>query len=105
MMPSDVSAQEEAVIEMLQKTDPCSMDDIVMQLPNLSWAEVFVTVDRLSRDGRVLLRQLGYSTYQIVLPSQLASPPPYTISLARRWRSHDSFSRVILSRPVNHRQV
>lgn len=75
MLHTNMSAQDEAVIEMLQKTDPCSMDDIVMQLPNLSWAEVFVTVDRLSRDGRVLLRQLGYSTYQIVLPSQLASPP------------------------------
>jgi hypothetical protein len=72
MLPTNASAQEEAVIEMLQRTGPCSMDDIIMQLPNLSWAEVFVTVDRLSRDGRVLLRQLGYSTYQIGLPSQFA---------------------------------
>jgi hypothetical protein len=31
---------------------------------------VFGAVDRMSRDGRVLLRQLGYSTYQIALHSQ-----------------------------------
>jgi hypothetical protein len=34
MMHTNMSAQEEAVIEMLQRTGPCSMDDIVMQLPN-----------------------------------------------------------------------
>jgi hypothetical protein len=72
MMPTNASAQEEAVVEMLQRTGPCSMDDIVMQLPNLSWAEMFVTVDQLSSEGRVLIHRLGYSTYQIGLPSQFA---------------------------------
>jgi hypothetical protein len=70
---TNVSAQEEAVIALLQRIGPCSMDDIIIQLPNLSWAEVFVAVSRLSREGRVLLRrQLGYSTYQIAPPSQVA---------------------------------
>jgi hypothetical protein len=69
MMHTNVSAQEEAVIEMLQRTGPCSMDDIVMQLPDLSWREIFVAINRLSRDGRVVLREVGYSTYQIGLPS------------------------------------
>jgi hypothetical protein len=32
MMHTKASAQEEAVIEMLQRTGPCSMDHIVMQL-------------------------------------------------------------------------
>ena len=72
MMHTNVSAQEEAVIEMLQRTGPCSMDDIVMQLPHLSWREAFVAINRLSRDGRVVLRQVGYSTYQIALPTQFA---------------------------------
>jgi hypothetical protein len=72
MMPTTASAQEEAVVEMLQRTGPCSMDDIVMQLPKLSWAEMFVTVDQLSSEGRVLIRRLGYSTYQIGLPSHFA---------------------------------
>jgi hypothetical protein len=72
-MHTNVFAQEEAVIELLQRIGPCSMDDIIIQLPNLRWAEVFVAVGRLSREGRVLLRrQLGYSTYQIAPPSQVA---------------------------------
>jgi hypothetical protein len=74
MKPLYATAEEEAVIETLQRTGPCCLDDIVTSLPNLSWGEVFVAVDQMSRDGRVLLRQVGYSTYQITLPSQLASP-------------------------------
>ena len=58
---------EEAIIEKLQGSGPCCLDDVVAYLPNFSWGEVFVAVGRMSRDGRVLLHQLGYSTYQIAL--------------------------------------
>jgi hypothetical protein len=80
MMLSDVSAQEEVVIETLRKSGPCSFDDLIRYLPNLSWGEVFVAVDQMSRDGRLLIRRrlllrpLGSSSYQITLPSQLTSP-------------------------------
>jgi hypothetical protein len=63
---------EEAIIEKLRRNGPCCLDDVVSYLPNLSWGEVFLAVDRMSRDGRLLLRQLGYSTYQITLRSQFA---------------------------------
>ena len=65
---------EERVLEMLERTGSCCLDDLATYLPPLSRGEVFIAVDRISRDGRVLLRQVGYSTYQITLPSQLASP-------------------------------
>src|SRR4029077_16009065 len=60
---------EEAIIEKL-RSGPCCFDDVVTGLPNFSWGEVFVAVDCMSRDGRVFLRQLGYSTYQISLGSR-----------------------------------
>ncbi len=62
---------EEAIIETLRSGGPCCLDDVVMRLPNHSWGEIFLAVDRMSRDGRVLLRQLGYSTYQIALSSSV----------------------------------
>ena len=66
---------EEAIIEKLQSGGPCCLDDLATHLsPRYSWGEVFIAVDRMSRDGGVLLRQLGYSTYQITLRSQGASP-------------------------------
>ncbi len=61
---------EEAVVETLQSSGPCCLDDVVTYLPNYSWGEVFLAVDRMSRDGRVSLLQLGCSTYQITLRAQ-----------------------------------
>ena len=61
---------EAAIIELLRSSGPCCLDDVVTYLPNFSWGEVFLAVDRMSRDGRVSLLQLGYSTYQITLRAQ-----------------------------------
>ena len=61
---------EEAVVETLQRSGPCCLDDVVTYLPNFSWGQVFLAVDRMSRDGRVSLLQLGCSTYQITLRAQ-----------------------------------
>jgi hypothetical protein len=71
MMPIDESA-EKVVIEVLERTGPCLLDDLVMQLPNFSWSDVIFAVDRMSRDGRLLLRSLARSTYYVALPSQHA---------------------------------
>jgi len=60
---------EEAILDKL-RSGPCCFDEVVRGLQNFSWAEVFVAVDCMSRDGRVFLRQLGYSTYQISLGSR-----------------------------------
>jgi len=64
---------EEAIIEKL-RSGPCCFDDVVTELSNFSWGEVFVAVDCMSRDGRVFLRQLGHSTYQLSLGSQFSYP-------------------------------
>ena len=68
MIHIDASA-EDAVIDILQKTGPCCMDDLVTYLPNHSWSEIFVAVDRMSRDGRLVLRRISRSGYQVSLPS------------------------------------
>jgi hypothetical protein len=60
---------EEAIVEKLRHDGPCYFDDVVAGFPNFSWGQIFVAVDCMSRDGRVFLRQLGYSTYQVSLGS------------------------------------
>lgn len=62
---------EEAIIEKL-RSGPCCFDDIVTDLPNFRWVEIFVAVDCMSRDGRVSLLQIGYSMYQVSLGSRFA---------------------------------
>ena len=60
---------EEAILDKL-RSGPTSFDEVVTGLPNFSWGEVFVAVDCMSRDGRVFLRQHGFSTYEISLGSR-----------------------------------
>jgi hypothetical protein len=61
---------EDAIVKWLQQSGPCSLDDVVTHLSSFSSGEIFIAVDRMSRDGRVLLHQRGYSTYQLALGSQ-----------------------------------
>jgi hypothetical protein len=60
---------EEMILEKL-RYGPCSLDDVVTYLSIFDTEEIFVAIDRMSRDGRVLLRQNGYSAYQLSLGSQ-----------------------------------
>ena len=60
---------EEVILEKL-RNGPCSLDDVVNYLSIFTTGEIFVAIDRMSRDGRVLLRQHGYATYQLSLGSQ-----------------------------------
>ena len=57
---------ETAIIERL-RSGPCCFDDLVTDLPRFTWGDMFVAVDDMSRDGRVFVRLLGYSTFEISL--------------------------------------
>ena len=60
---------EEAVVEILERSEPCCLDDLVTQLPDHNWSAVFAAVDAMSRDGRLSLRRVSKSSYQISLLS------------------------------------
>lgn len=60
---------DDAILAVLQRTGPCSLDDVVQQLPHYDWSEVCAAVDRMSRDGRIVLRRVpGSSGYHLSLP-------------------------------------
>ena len=61
MLPID-----HAIMEKL-RSGPCCFDEVVTDLPNFSWGEIFLAVDRMSRNGRLSLLQIGYSAYHIRL--------------------------------------
>jgi len=61
---------EAAIANTLQRSGPCGLDDLVTSLSSSNWGEVFAAVDRMSRDGRVVLHQRGFSTFKISLGSQ-----------------------------------
>ena len=60
---------EETILDVLQRSGPCNLDGIVQQLLHHDWSEVFSAVDRMSRDGRIVLRRDPESArYHLSLP-------------------------------------
>ena len=60
---------DEAVLNMLQRYEGLMMDDLIAKRPDLSWAQLFLAIDRLSRQNLITLHRVGLS-YQIFLMSQ-----------------------------------
>ncbi len=77
---------EDALVEMLRQTGPCTMDEVANALPYHSWSELFSAVDEMSRKGRVVLRRLTGSGYQLSVPTA-----PQMIAAARRQRTQVLF--------------
>ena len=60
---------EEAILDELQHEGPCSMDDLVRKLPDFTWNQVFAVVDRLSRQGSLLIQCKRRFEYEVSVPA------------------------------------
>lgn len=56
---------ENQVIDILHKAYACDLEDVTRQCPNLTWNQVFLAVDRLSRSGEIRLVPRGRGTYTV----------------------------------------
>ena len=65
---------EQMVIDVLRSTGPCLFDDLVKSTPALTWGQVFAVVDQMSRDGRISLCQVGFSSYAVIPHPHLLTP-------------------------------
>jgi hypothetical protein len=63
-MGTENADADEAILDMLQRYEVLTMDDLIITQPNFSWAQLFLAVDRLSRKNLLALRRIGLS-YQI----------------------------------------
>ena len=66
---------ESAILETLERGGPCSLDELYQALSDYSWNQVFAAVDRLSRNGRLLLRRPGRFDYQVSIGMSRADAP------------------------------
>jgi hypothetical protein len=60
---------DEAVLNMLQRYEVLMIEDLITGRPDLSWVQLFLAVDRLSRKNVIALRRIGPS-YQILSTNQ-----------------------------------
>ena len=56
------------ILSEVQRTHGCDLDMLTKSLSDLSWSQVFLEVDRLSRDGQVLVTFNTGGLYMIRLP-------------------------------------
>ena len=47
---------ESRIIQEMEKVGSCTLDELVLALPDYNWQEVFIAVDRLRRSGALTLR-------------------------------------------------
>jgi hypothetical protein len=66
-MPDQFTRHEALVLDILLTADRLTMDELIQKVPELSWNELFLAVDRLSRRGVISLRRCGFD-YELSLP-------------------------------------
>jgi len=59
----------ERVMDIVMHHPGCRLEDVVLGCPDLSWNQVFLEVDRLSRNGQIRLMRQGMSTYTLSAPT------------------------------------
>ena len=53
--------QEAAIMDLLRSSGKLTVEEIVAQIPDLSWSQLFLAMDVLSRTGDVILRREGFT--------------------------------------------
>ena len=63
------------VIDILRHTRTCDLEEVTRQWTNLTWNQVFLAVDRLSRSGELILVSRGRGTYTVTFPHRQDGRP------------------------------
>lgn len=63
------------VMEMVSATPTSDLEDVIAGCYDLTWNQVFLEIDRLSRSGHIVLKQIHPGRYRI-MPGDGARPTP-----------------------------
>ncbi len=66
---------EDQVIDIVHRTRACDLEAITRDCPNLTWNQVFLAVDGLSRSGELRLVPRGRGHYTVVFRQPLDGRP------------------------------
>ncbi|MGH7773618.1 MAG: hypothetical protein ACREQA_15445 [Candidatus Binatia bacterium] len=58
------------ILEAVRRAPGCELDDLELRLPDLTWNQVFLEVDHLSRTGQVRVMAKGQGVYTVRLPTK-----------------------------------
>ena len=66
---------EDQVIDIVHRTRACDLEAITRYCPNLTWNQVFLAVDGLSRSGELRLVPKGRGLYTVIFRQPLDGRP------------------------------
>ena len=62
---------EDQVIDIVRRTWGCDLEEVTRKCTNLTWNQVFLTVDGLSRSGKLMLVSRGRGLYTVIFRQPL----------------------------------
>lgn len=68
-MPPQCTSSQQA-LELIIRSPGAMVDDVVFQCPDLTWNQVFLAIDRLSREGTLTLTPKGGGHYSVQVSDQ-----------------------------------
>ena len=67
MTPKNVQNQ---ILAAVRSTRGCQLDDLMQRCPDLTWYQVLIEMDVMSRAGQVQVTALGHDNYKLTLPKE-----------------------------------
>ncbi len=64
------------ILKAVRRAPGCELDDLEPGLPGLTWNQVFLEIDSLSRTGQVHLTAKGLGVYTVRLPTKESHSRP-----------------------------
>jgi hypothetical protein len=66
---------EDQVIDVMRHTLTCDLEEVTHRCPNLTWNQVFLAVDHLSRSGKIVLVPRGRGLFTVIFPHKQEGRP------------------------------
>jgi hypothetical protein len=75
------------ILKVVRRAPGCQLDELEQSLPGLTWNQIFLEVDVLSRSGQLQLTSLGHGDYTLMLPKADRKAKVSTVSRRKRHKS------------------
>jgi hypothetical protein len=62
------------ILKIVRSTPGCQIDELEKSLPDLTWNQIFLEVDRLGQTGQVRVMSMGDGLYAVRLPLRRKKP-------------------------------
>jgi len=66
---------EDQVIDLLHRAHTCDLEEVTRTCTKLTWNQVFLAVDRLSRSGEIMFVPRGRGIYTLTFPHRQEGRP------------------------------